>query len=214
MAPHSSKELKARVITKLEDGWSLAAVADHFNIGRATVFRINKRWRQDQSLERKVGSGRPKISTAEEDQALLQELLANPFQNAREARVLSGFPGGKTTTWRRIQDSPLKFRIAANKTSLTPEQRQSRVIFSLNYVNRDQNFWDRVVFSDEKIFQSCKKGKLGVYRPENTRFDPRYVNHFRAAGHFSVNVWGWISSRGMGVLWHINERFVTEITFN
>lgn len=210
MAPHASIQLKARIITKLEDGWSLAAVANHFNISKSTAYRINRRWIQDQTLNRKEGSGRPKISTADEDRALLLELEQNPFLNAKEARILSRFPGRKTTTWQRLQDYPLKCRMAANKTNLTAEQRQARLIFALNHINREQNFWDRVIFTDEKIFQSSKKGKIKVYRPNNARFDPRYVNHFRAAGHFSVNVWGWFSSRGMGVAWRIHGRFVGQ----
>lgn len=208
MAPHISKEQKARIVTKLEDGWSLSAVAQHFNVSRTTVFSINKRWRELETLERKRGSGRRRVSLVHEDQALLQVLENDPFESAKNARILSQFPGSQSTVCRRIKASHLKCRIAAKKTELTPQQKQARLIFALNFRLNEQQFWDRVIFSDEKIFQSSKKGKIKVYRPDNQRFNPRFVDRYRASGHFSVNVWGWISSRGMGVVWRIEGRFV------
>jgi len=118
MAPHASKELKARIVTKLEYVWSLFAVASHFNVSRTTVLNINKRWREQETLERKQGSGRPKISTAHEDRTLLERLEENPFEDAKTARIMSQFPGRKTTTWRRIKASRLRYRTAAKNKLL------------------------------------------------------------------------------------------------
>lgn len=50
MAPHIT--MRARIVTELENGWSLAAMADHFNIARNIVFLINKRWKEERTIER------------------------------------------------------------------------------------------------------------------------------------------------------------------
>jgi transposase len=80
MPRHLTEITKARVITKLEDGWSIRAVAREFHLNKHTVFKIKKRWEQEGTLRRKVGSGRPKISNNVEDLRLIIYLEENPFK--------------------------------------------------------------------------------------------------------------------------------------
>jgi hypothetical protein len=47
--------------------------------------------------------------------------------------------------------------------------------YALEYLTRDEAFWNRVVFSDEEVFLSCRNGRIKVYRPTNTRYNERYV---------------------------------------
>ena len=85
---------------------------------------------------------------------LLGHLRDNPFEVAREAMNMTGFPGSRPTASRRINGSELKNRVAEKKMKLTEERRQSRLLFALNYIYREPQFWNRVVFTDEKTFQS------------------------------------------------------------
>ena len=68
-------------------------------------------------------------------------------------------------------------------------------------------FWNSVIFSDEKTFQSSNNGRLRVYRPRNSRFDENYTLPTNTSGRFSVNVWAWISVHEPGVCWKIDGRF-------
>jgi hypothetical protein len=68
-------------------------------------------------------------------------------------------------------------------------------ISPFNIIN-NINFWENVVFSDEKTFQSYSNGRVRVYRPVGERFSEQYVHKIKRSGRFSVNVWGWVSSRG------------------
>jgi hypothetical protein len=43
---------------------------------------------------------------------------------------------------------------------------------------KDEAFWSRVVFSDEKVFQSSRNARIRVYRPRNFRFSERYADTF------------------------------------
>jgi hypothetical protein len=56
-----------------------------------TVFKIKKRWEQEGTLRRKVGSGRPKISNNVEDLRLITYLEENPFKTARDSIVIPIF---------------------------------------------------------------------------------------------------------------------------
>lgn len=208
MPRHLSEVEKAQIVSRIEEGWSIRAVAQLYNRNKKTILKIKQRWEQEESLKRKIGSGRPKVSNPEQDAAFLGHLRNNPFATARDAVIDTAFPGSQPTASRRVKESELKNRTAAKKTFLTEERRQSRVIFALNYIYRNPQFWNRVIFTDEKTFQSTYNGQIRVYRPDNTRFEERYTNPLASRhGRFSVNVWGWISVHGPGVCWRIEGRF-------
>lgn len=199
--------LRARIIGLLEDGWTIRATAIHLNVNKNTILKLKRRWEQDGPIKKKVGTGRRKISNEQQDAALITFLRENPFEIARTAIIESNFPGSRSTVSRRIKETDLRNRVAAKKVLLSVEKKQARVIFALNNIYRDMGYWNKVIFTDEKIFQSTHNGHIRVYRPSNTRFDERYVSNTDRSGRFSVNVWAWISVHGLGVCWNVEERF-------
>lgn len=205
--PKLTENEKVLILSKLEEGWSIRAVANNYGINKSTVLRVKKRWEQEGSVSRKEGSGRPKISNHVQDEALLNHLRENPFQTARDAVSVTNFPASWSTASRRITKSELKNSASAKKTVLTEEHKQSRILFCLNYVYRPQNFWDNVVFSDEKLFQSGHDGRIRVYRPAKSRYDERYVSSRNRSGRFSINVWAWVCVHCSGIAWRIGGRF-------
>ncbi|KAJ3615685.1 hypothetical protein MTP99_006731 [Tenebrio molitor] len=202
--PNLTENAKVLILSKLEEGWSIRRVAQHYNIAKSTVRRVKQRWQEHGHFARKAGAGRPKVSTAEQDQALLNRLRENPFEPSTQAASVTNFPGSQSTVCRRIQNSELASRSSARKPPLTEQQKQSRIIFGLNYMYREPQFWNNVIFTDEKNFQSRNSGRIRVYRPKNTRFHERYVTPSTRSGRFSVNVWAWISQQGAGVAWRID----------
>lgn len=205
--PRLTEQDKVLMLSKLEEGWSIRRVATHYGLDKSTVLRVKKRWEQEGTVTRRPCSGRPKISNAEQDGAFLDNLRENPFNTARQAVFETNFPGSWVTACRRVKNSEIINFASAKKNILTEENKQSRIIFCLNYIYRPINFWNTVIFSDEKVFKSCNDGRLRVYRPVNSRFSERYVSPRNKSGRFSVNVWAWISILGPGVAWRIDGRF-------
>lgn len=198
---------KTLILSKLEEGWSIRATANHYHLDKKTILRVKRRWEENGSIQRQVGSGRRRISTVEQDEALINHLRINPHDSARDAAIVSNFPGSSSTVCRRIKYSELKNSPVVRKPLITEEQKQSRIIFCLNYVYRPLQFWHNIVFSDEKVFQSSYNGNIRVYRPPLSRFEERYVAPRNRSGRFSVNLWVWICVHGPGVLWRIDGRF-------
>ncbi|KAJ8911733.1 hypothetical protein NQ315_003633 [Exocentrus adspersus] len=90
-----------------------------------------------------------------------------------------------------------------------------RVQFANEFLIHGEEFWNNVVFSDEKTFQSCNSGRLRVYRPRNTRFEENYtLTSTNNSGRFSVNVWAWISVNGPGMCYQIDGRLTAEHYIN
>jgi hypothetical protein len=59
--------------------------------------------------------------------------------------------------------------------------------------------------------QSCSNGRVRVYRPVGERFSEQYVHKIKRSGRFSVNVWGWVSSRGTGICVIVEERLTALV---
>jgi transposase len=206
MPRHLTDAEKARVVAKLEEHWTLAEVAADLNVSKSCIFYVKKRW-QEMRLQRPARQGVGRISNENEDNALVEYLQQNPFDTAVKAREETHFPGSLRTAQRRMKQSVLKSYVAARKVFLREEHKQRRMQFANEFLNQGNEFWNRVVFSDEKTFQSCNNGRLRVYRPRNSRFEEEYTLRSSNSGRFSVNVWAWISVQGPGVCWKIDERF-------
>lgn len=208
--PHICDLVKAGVIAKAEDGWSMRQIALRYNINKNSVFNILKKWRINGTISRNPGSGRRRISTQQQDLQLVNTLVENPFYSVIQAAEDTNFPGSSSTGRRRVRESELRCHPAAQKYLLKAVHKEARLGFALEYLVHDVDFWNNVVFTDEKTFQSTHSGRIRVYRPPNTRYDEKYISNNDKSGRFSVNMWAWISARGPGVLWHIEERFNSE----
>lgn len=202
---------KVRVITLIETGLSEAAVADQLGMAKSSVNLIVRRWRERGFLQRQLGSGRPRASTAVDDIMLVHNIEHNPFLKAREAIMNANFPASVFTARRRIQEANLKNYAAARKIRLTDRHKEARLGFALQHLPHDNNFWEHVIFSDEKTFQSSSSGNVRVYRPRNRRYHTKYTQKIETNRRFSVNIWAWISANSPGVLLHLEERFTSDV---
>jgi hypothetical protein len=133
--------------------------------------------------------------------------IVSPFMTAVEAVNTSGFPGSFRTARRRVRGSELKNHVGARKLNLTPTHRKARMAFCLEHLARDDAFWAQVIFSDEKVFQSCPNGRLKVYRPRNSRYDKPYVQTTERSNRF----WAWISVDSPGVMLHVEDRLNSDV---
>jgi hypothetical protein len=115
------------------------------------------------------GSGRHPVSIGNQDEALLNVIRGSPFTTAVNAANTSLFPGSIRTV------RELRNRASARKIGLTPRHKEARIGFALEHLARDEAFWSSVVFSDEKVFQSCPNGRL------RARFQVRVTNRWCSA---------------------------------
>lgn len=79
--PLTTKQKYEIVILK-EQGYTAQKISQIMNINIKSVYRWLQRYQIDENLGRKIGSGRPKITTVEQDQKLFDELKENKHLNA------------------------------------------------------------------------------------------------------------------------------------
>ncbi|KAJ8956700.1 hypothetical protein NQ318_014055 [Aromia moschata] len=188
-----------RWVPPLNDARNVACAVGHF---------LTNDQGEQRRLQRTIRQGIGKVSTENEDNALVEFINHNPFEPAVKAREETSFPGSLRTTQRRLKQCGFKNCVAAHKMFLTEEHKQRRVQFANEFLQGNE-FWNNVMFSDEKTFQSSKNERLHVYRSRNTRFEENYTLSTTNSGRFSVNVWAWISVHDPGVCWQIDGRLTS-----
>lgn len=132
-------------------------------------------------------------------------IIDDPFTNAA---IVGRQVGVNKNTVRKVwSDIGIYHRIAAKKPFLTEAHKEERLGFALEHINTD---WSRIIFSDEKTFQSDRHQKTHLYRPNNCRYDEIYLQANRRSGRISAGIWGWISESGPGEMCMIDGRLNSE----
>ncbi|GFY23373.1 transposable element Tc1 transposase [Trichonephila clavipes] len=87
--------------------------------------------------------------------------------------------------------------IAVEKPFISLQNQKERLEFAKTHKMKTDNFWKKVIFSDEskfKIFGS--DGHRTVWRKPNTALDPKNLHPTVKHGSGSVMVWGHMASNG------------------
>jgi len=198
---HHDRCIRERVIALAEKGGLPASTAGElYRVPMSTAREWLQKYRRDQQVGRRKGTGLWHVSSPAQDAALLAEAERYPFFSARDLKAATGFPGQKDTITSRLKAAGLRSRHAVVKELLTDEHKLYRLAFAESNVDRK---WDRVMFTDESTFTSANDGLVLVYRPQGQRYNMQYMSTCKRSGHVSVNCWGWISHEESGILHHI-----------
>lgn len=131
----------------------------------------------------------------------MQRALDDRFVNSRnlatEHRV------SQTTIRRRLREGGLRHRIPAKKALLTHRHKGQRLEFARKYLNFN---FENVVFVDEKVFCSSARGRLSLWRMNNSRYEEQNVLPNNRSGRITLGFWGWMSKAGPGELIEVGGR--------
>lgn len=98
-------------------------------------------------------------------------------------------------------------RRPVKKFFLTEVNRINRLNFAAENVRFQAEYWNDVVFLDEKTFSTAEDGRRFVWRPLNKTVDPKYVVPIKHSGRITLGYWGFISVAGAGDLVEIGPHF-------
>lgn len=201
---HLSQAIRGRIIGKYESGETHSAISRSLDISKSTVSLWVQRYLNTNDINRMPNTGRPKILTNQQQLEIVDIIENNPFTTA--TFVAQAYDVSRHTIKRTWKQNGIFHHIPALKQRLTEDQRAYRLAFAEYHINHNTD-WDRIIFSDEKTFQSDSDKKLHVYRPRNERYNPKYVQVGRRSGRISCGVWGWMSAGGLGELCQIPGKF-------
>ena len=155
-------------------------------------------------------SGRPKKVSSTGERALRRMALSSRKKSCAQLR--ESFDVSKTSpvcsrTIRRILHRHEIFgRAAAKKLRLAPWTRTVRLQWCRLRRNLSiQDYWKKVIFSDEVRFGFRSDGRVWVWRRPGERFLPRCTIE-RNSSRKSIMYWGFIAWDGTGVLIRCSNR--------
>ena len=95
--------------------------------------------------------------------------------------------------------------MALHKRDYSPEELNKRLSFARGYGGWTAAQWEKVLFSDEKLFYGkgfC--GRTYVRRPKGEALNPDYTVH-KVAHPVKINVWACFCAAGVGYSYLFNE---------
>lgn len=188
---------RGRIVGMRECGKSFKEIARQLGRSDLTVRRAWNAWILENRSDRKIGSGRPRVSTEREDRLLRRSALQDPIETSRSVGAnwmrAVDHRVSMRTVYRRIHSFKLFSYRPHFRLPLTREHMRARLEWC---IERDQwgEGWNHVIFSDESRFCLWKSdGRLRVRRRRNDRRDLASVQRRHTGLTPGVMVWGAIS---------------------
>ena len=122
-----STDSRWQIIGSHRAGLSTRQIAREFNINQSQVSRLLQRWRQTGGVDDRQRSGRPRLTSARQDRALLRTARQNRFLSARQLRDIWGRHVSRRTTNRRLVAGGLRARRPRRKPVLLPRHKRNRL---------------------------------------------------------------------------------------
>jgi transposase len=184
---------------------SLKEISQILDIPYSTVRRIAKKYASSSCVNRKKGSGRPKILAPDELAIIEEKIAADPKKNctilANEMLLERGVSVSAETMRRALHGLKLVSAVPAKKPFLSSSSKSRRLSIAESWILRPFAYNERIIFSDESrftIFQS--DGRFKIWREEKKRYDAKNCVPTVKFGGGSVMVWGCIGYNGVGNL--------------
>jgi len=198
-----TKEKKAEIFIRFEDGWSQKRLAEKYKINQSTVSRLIMNVKKMGSYGRLGKSGRKCVYSDSDIIWMKSKINKNPkvgslklSNDLRQERNVSGSP---RTLRRTLNKIGLYARVACSKPLLRVSNIQSRFEFSKLHLWDSNQYWNRILWSDEtKINLFGSDGRVYVRRPVGCRYDFKYLKPTIKHGNGSLMIWGCFSSEGVG----------------
>ena len=159
-----------------KDGLSQSDIARKMNLSRSVVCRILARFRMTGSSDGGHSNGRPRITSARENNMIRRSVVKNPMLSSLQVKVDTGAASTRTIRRRLVDTFKLFSRRATKKPLLNAVQRRKRLAFCKKYQKWTAADWSKVLFSDETTLCQFGGSSSGVRRPSGQRFNPKYTS--------------------------------------
>lgn len=208
---HMSNDMRELIIKLHKEKKSLRQIAKIVGKTHSTVQSVVKKFEMTGSVNTLPRSGRPKILNSRDRRNIIRKVNENPRISAPKLAVDVELEIGKIVhpeNIRRIlRKSGLNGRIPRKKPFISLENRRKRLEFAKKYGNEDEQFWNKVLFTDESkfnIFGPDSRGK--IWRKKNTELEEKNLIPTVKHGGGCVMVWGSMAAAGVGSLVFIQPK--------
>ena len=174
-----SKVQRAQIVALQGQNLYKRQIPAQMGCSKTAVHQAIAKYQQDGSYTDKKRTGRPRVTTAREDNVIRRIVVRSPTSSMKKIRaelLRRGRRISHMTVSRRLsKEFNLKSYKPAKKPKLTANMKTKRLQFANNHQHWTAEQWGKVLFSDESTFQQFVVRKRHVRRPTGKRFDERYT---------------------------------------
>lgn len=200
-----SNDLRQKIIQFHKEGLSTRKIGERLKMGHTTVQYIIRKYKKTHSVLNAARHGRPRKTNTRTDRYICQLVMKKRTSSARKiAAEVENATGTKVcaqTIRNRLNEANFGGRVARKKPFISKRNRQKRLKFAKEHVNKPDEFWDSIIWSDESKFNMFgSDGKKMVWRHPGEEYKPECLNPTVKHGGGNVLVWGCMASAGIGYL--------------
>ncbi len=196
--PRLNRNQRMRAIGMIDGGLRRRDVANRLGVTRITITRLLRRYRTHGSVDDRPRSGRPRVTTREQDRHIRTSHLRDRFLPATHtAAVTPGMTNNRIsaqTVRNRLGERGIRAYRPYVEPILTRRHRDVRREWTTERARWTRLQWNSVMFSDESRF--CLRradGRERVYRRRGERYADACVRQVDLFGGGSVMAWGGIT---------------------
>ncbi|GFW32156.1 transposable element Tcb2 transposase [Trichonephila clavipes] len=151
---HLEDFLRGRIIGRLECGRTHLEASEELGIAQSVISRLWQRFQDDGNVSRCYSTGRPRVTTPNEDRYIWQLLPKETDEEQHQTRLSSatGTTGSRQPVYRRLGHISLYARRPVRCVPLTATHCRLRLTWSREHALWTPQQWSCVMFSDESRF--------------------------------------------------------------
>ncbi len=193
---------KGQIVAFKICGWSHSRIAKQLNRGKSSITGFLKRYKERDDYKRKNGSGRKRLTTDEEDKAIIRIAKKRRTVSAKKIKIDLNLNVTEQTLRNRLHEQDFWSHLQLKKPYVSDVNRQKRLEFSRKHLNWSLSQWKRVIWSDESPFEIRNQTRQRIWRSYNERYKP-FALKPTVKHSAKINVWGCFSFDGVGRIYHI-----------
>ncbi|XP_075730308.1 XK-related protein 7 isoform X3 [Rhipicephalus microplus] len=136
--------------------------------------------------------------------------MAASMSSSSSANKELGIQVSETTAKRHSAEAGLRMRVACHKPLLQKPNHAKWLQFARDHEPWTTSDWEKVVFTGETSFTTRWNLRQEAWRPENSRYSPKYPLEVAASDRSAVFVWGLVTKEGLGPLVLIKDTYTSE----
>jgi len=197
-----NRYLRAKIRQKYEDGATIPELMKEFSMPRRTLQRICSE-RRDKPKPR----GRPPKLSPSDSRRLLQQSRETPMKSARQLANLIRVSVSSRTIKRELKKKGFVSVKKRRNQRVSPQSAVKRLQFAKEQLPKGNEFWNRVIFTDEKKWNLLgNDGYVRVWCEKSKK----YTIDADLSRRPGVMVWGAISQNGARYLHRITGTVLSE----
>ncbi|GFW61639.1 HTH_Tnp_Tc3_2 domain-containing protein [Trichonephila clavipes] len=192
---HLDGFLRGRITGRLECGRTQLEVSEELGIAQSVISRLWQRFQDDGNVSRCYSTGRPRVTTPNEDRYLTviakRNRRSTTSDPSRQLSAATGTTVSRQTVYRRLRHIGLYARRPVRCVLLTTTYCHLRLTWSREHALWTPQQWSCKKFSDESRFslQSDSRRTL-IWRAPSTRYYQENTIERHRYGGAKCLVWG------------------------